>query len=429
MSLASTATATASCSCSRTGRTEARRGNPDHARTVAEAFPPSTSAALPLLAERRRESCSSTSPSSSMRDWNDVAGTLARSQQGTYSVARDRSSIYRPYTQGLSRQQRDRRRADVRHDRPARRDRRVDRARRPRVHAAAASEFSQASRRRDSARACSIRASASSESRFKDYAQPIQEPLTMRWTSRHRLERVNPNDPNSPIKEPIRYYVDRGIPEPIRTATLEGVNWWEQAFDRAGLEGRIQGRAAARRRGSDGRAVQRGAVGEPQRARMVGRRGAHRSADRRDHQRHGAPRFTSRAHRLQPVRRADGRGRVGGRHGVRAGARAPGERARSRAHTRPLAQLHRLDVRARLGDGLSAAARAAGRERSTSTSRRRMALGRALRRVGDSLGLRDLPDGERARFAARDRRRRACRKAICIFRTPTRVRSTARIRA
>ena len=72
---------------------------------------------------------------------------------------------------------------------------------------------------------------------FKDYSRPIQEPLQVRWASRHRLERVNPNDPNSPIKEPIRYYVDRGIPEPIRTATLQGVKWWEQAFDRAGLKG------------------------------------------------------------------------------------------------------------------------------------------------------------------------------------------------
>ncbi len=72
---------------------------------------------------------------------------------------------------------------------------------------------------------------------FHDYARPIQEPLVVQWAARHRLERVNPSDPNSPIKEPIRYYVDRGIPEPIRSATLQGVKWWEEAFDRAGLRG------------------------------------------------------------------------------------------------------------------------------------------------------------------------------------------------
>jgi hypothetical protein len=32
------------------------------------------------------------------RDWNDVAGTLARSQQGTYAVARDRSATDRAHT-------------------------------------------------------------------------------------------------------------------------------------------------------------------------------------------------------------------------------------------------------------------------------------------------------------------------------------------
>jgi Met-zincin/Domain of unknown function (DUF5117) len=72
---------------------------------------------------------------------------------------------------------------------------------------------------------------------FKDYSRPIQQSLSVTLASRHRLERVDPNDPRSPIKEPIRYYVDRGIPEPIRSATLEGVKWWEQAFDKAGLVG------------------------------------------------------------------------------------------------------------------------------------------------------------------------------------------------
>ncbi|MDE3151885.1 MAG: zinc-dependent metalloprotease, partial [Gemmatimonadota bacterium] len=72
---------------------------------------------------------------------------------------------------------------------------------------------------------------------FNDYAQPIDRPLQQRWIARHRLERVNPNDPNSPIKNPITYCVDPGIPEPIKTATLEGVKWWEQAFDEAGLKG------------------------------------------------------------------------------------------------------------------------------------------------------------------------------------------------
>ena len=37
-----------------------------------------------------------------------------------------------------------------------------------------------------------------------------------RWISRHRLERVDPNDPRSAIRNPIRYYIDPGIPEPMK---------------------------------------------------------------------------------------------------------------------------------------------------------------------------------------------------------------------
>jgi hypothetical protein len=72
---------------------------------------------------------------------------------------------------------------------------------------------------------------------FKDYGQPIQRALEQRWISRHRLQRVDPNDPHSPIKNPIRYWIDPGIPEPMRQATLDGVRFWTEAFDKAGLAG------------------------------------------------------------------------------------------------------------------------------------------------------------------------------------------------
>ena len=31
------------------------------------------------------------------------------------------------------------------------------------------------------------------------------------------------------------YYLDRGVPEPIRSALLEGARWWNQAFEAAGF--------------------------------------------------------------------------------------------------------------------------------------------------------------------------------------------------
>ncbi len=36
--------------------------------------------------------------------------------------------------------------------------------------------------------------------------------------------------------EPIVYYVDRAIPEPVRSAVVEGVGWWAEAFEQAGFQ-------------------------------------------------------------------------------------------------------------------------------------------------------------------------------------------------
>ena len=65
---------------------------------------------------------------------------------------------------------------------------------------------------------------------FYDYASPFTEPITKRWIARHRLE---------PGK-PIVYYVDNGVPEPIRTALVEGASWWAEAFAAAGFPNGFQ---------------------------------------------------------------------------------------------------------------------------------------------------------------------------------------------
>ena len=60
--------------------------------------------------------------------------------------------------------------------------------------------------------------------------------MQQQWAARHRLERVN-REAAVADREPARLLHDRGIPEPLRTATFEGVAWWTEAFDRAGLTG------------------------------------------------------------------------------------------------------------------------------------------------------------------------------------------------
>ncbi len=69
---------------------------------------------------------------------------------------------------------------------------------------------------------------------YMDYATPVSEPIMKRFTARHRLEKKDPAAATSEPVEPIIYYLDRGAPEPIRTALLEGARWWNQAFEAAG---------------------------------------------------------------------------------------------------------------------------------------------------------------------------------------------------
>jgi hypothetical protein len=69
---------------------------------------------------------------------------------------------------------------------------------------------------------------------FMDFATPISEPITKRYISRHRLEKKDPSAETSEAVKPIVYYVDRGAPEPVRSALIEGASWWNQAFEAAG---------------------------------------------------------------------------------------------------------------------------------------------------------------------------------------------------
>lgn len=59
---------------------------------------------------------------------------------------------------------------------------------------------------------------------YLDYAAPLSEPLKKQFISTHRL---------SP-DIPLTYYLDPGVPEPIRSALMEGASWWDSAFKAAG---------------------------------------------------------------------------------------------------------------------------------------------------------------------------------------------------
>jgi hypothetical protein len=75
---------------------------------------------------------------------------------------------------------------------------------------------------------------------FFDFASPFTGPIEKQWIARHRLIKRNPSAAVSEPVEPIVYYVDPGAPEPIRSALLEGVSWWNAAFEAAGFRNAFQ---------------------------------------------------------------------------------------------------------------------------------------------------------------------------------------------
>ena len=71
---------------------------------------------------------------------------------------------------------------------------------------------------------------------YMDYATPIHEPIVKQFIARHRLAKKDPAAALSEPVSPIVYYLDRGTPEPVRSALLEGARWWNQAFSAAGYK-------------------------------------------------------------------------------------------------------------------------------------------------------------------------------------------------
>ena len=75
---------------------------------------------------------------------------------------------------------------------------------------------------------------------WQDFTTPLGEDMTKRVVRRHRLEKVDPSAAVSDPVEPIVYYIDAGVPEPMRSALLEGARWWNQAFEAIGYRNAFQ---------------------------------------------------------------------------------------------------------------------------------------------------------------------------------------------
>ncbi|MEM7018412.1 MAG: zinc-dependent metalloprotease [Pseudomonadota bacterium] len=75
---------------------------------------------------------------------------------------------------------------------------------------------------------------------YFDYATPIAASMEKKYIIRHRLHKENPKADKSRPVEPIVYYLDPGIPEPVMSALKDGASWWNRAFEAIGYDNAFQ---------------------------------------------------------------------------------------------------------------------------------------------------------------------------------------------
>jgi len=75
---------------------------------------------------------------------------------------------------------------------------------------------------------------------YMDFATPVDQSIVKRYIAHFRLAKKDPSAAMSEPVKPIVYYVDRAIPEPIRSAVVEGTAWWNAAFTAAGYKDAFQ---------------------------------------------------------------------------------------------------------------------------------------------------------------------------------------------
>ncbi len=173
-----------------------------------------------------------------LRDAHDAAGTLARTDQGAYRLDASRSVINLQRTKNFPLNTEIDARLTFTGEEPGRYVQQVA----PNPNAVTLAQHHSFIKLPDGnyePRQFDPRAGTFSVT-FYDYARPIDEPIERKWIARHRLEKKNPGAAVSEAVEPIVYYLDRGTPEPVRSALLAGARWWNAAFEGVGYKDAFQ---------------------------------------------------------------------------------------------------------------------------------------------------------------------------------------------
>jgi len=211
--------------------------NADERRSVEEAFAQSVLWGFDVAAEDG-DKVLVDATTFFLRDAHNVVETLKQTKQGTFRLDPTRSALYLPMTKNFPLNSEVEATLTFVGDEPGRWLRSVV----PTPEAVTVREHHSLVQLPDSdytPRLFDPRAGYFYTSYF-DFATPISEPIDKRFIIRHRLKKKDPTAAVSEPVQPIVYYVDRGTPEPIRSALIQGASWWNQAFTAAGYKNAFQ---------------------------------------------------------------------------------------------------------------------------------------------------------------------------------------------
>ncbi|MCC7417957.1 MAG: zinc-dependent metalloprotease [Acidobacteria bacterium] len=209
---------------------------PDSARNVADSFPVSVIASLPIEAEEAGRVLVDATPLF-MRDAPGIEASLRGRNEGTFRFDAGRSSFYPARTKAFPKNTEVEITATYAGDNPG-----------VNVRAVAPDPTSLTLRIHHSfleaptgytPRVADPRIGVNAM-RFKDYSAPFDGDMSVEWVGRWRLEKKDPSAAISEPKQPLVYYLDTAIPEPARSAVRRGVLWWNAAFEAAGFRNAVE---------------------------------------------------------------------------------------------------------------------------------------------------------------------------------------------
>ena len=211
-------------------------GNDALHRELSNSFAESMLASLPIESEENGKLIADATPLI-IRDSANIEGYLRQAKQGAYKLDAARSFVYLPRTKGFERNTEMEATLTYGSETAG-----------PLLQAAAPDGRSVTVRVHYSfvkppdggykPRRADVRIGALGPS-FKDYSTPYTRETDTHWVERFRLEKKNPSAALSEPTQPLVYYLDAAIPEPVRSAMRDGILWWNSAFEAAGFKNAI----------------------------------------------------------------------------------------------------------------------------------------------------------------------------------------------